>query len=611
MFVLRDGALKRRLSYDQFVQRRTKKFFYLLAIAYFILTARLFYIQVIRAPHFKAKAEQLIVARTKLLARRGTIYDRSGNKLATTVDAYDIGVRPAAIGDKEGTAVRLAPLIGWETDKLLEKLNSRSKPFYLARRVDAEVGIKVQEAKLPGIDALRTMKRVYPNGSLASHIIGFTDDDGRGIAGLEKTYDKELRGTDGYVIAERDARGKTIAGSRRERAEPIHGNDLILTIDSSLQHALETYLEDSFSAHGAAGASAVVMDPKTGEILALANMPTFDPNKVGESDAASRRNRAVTDLYEPGSTLKTVTACAALEEGAIDMDDTFYCSGSMCIGRRTIRCSVHAPFTNGHGACNVTKVLRYSCNMGAANIGLRLGKEKLYAYEKAFGLYEKPGSGLLGEMCGWHDRWQDWPDVRVANIAFGQGIAMTPLQLARAYAVVANKGVLMRPYVVREIRLPDGTPEKAFAPRVVRRVISEETARLVSEMLHGVVTGGTGKTARVDGYKVAGKTGSAQKASTTGRGYASGKFVASFVGFLPVTDPRVVILVAVDEPKGTHFGATVAAPVFQSMARKAMWHMRVPPDEAPARTAPVAGEAEKDGCRVGQRRLPGHSRSEG
>ena len=604
--------MKRRLSYDQFVQRRTKKLFYLLAIAYLILVGRLFYIQVVRAPHFRAKAEELIVARIKLLARRGTIYDRSGNKLATTVDAYDIGARPAAIGDKAATAARLAPLVGWDTDELLAKLNSRTRPFYLVRGLDAERSAKVQEAKLQGIDVLRTMKRIYPGGTLASHAIGFTDVDGHGIAGLEKTFDRELRGVDGCVVAERDARGKIIPGSRRKRVEPIHGKDLVLTIDSTLQHALEIELERTYRENSAAGASAVIMDPKTGEILALANMPTFDPNEVGGSDASSRRNRAVTDLYEPGSTLKTITACAALEEGAIDTDDTFYCSGSMCIGRRTIRCSVHAPFTHGHGACNVAKVLRYSCNMGAAGIGLRLGKEKLYAYEKAFGLYEKPGSGLLGEVCGWHDRWQDWADVRLANVAFGQGIVMTPLQLTRAYAVVANGGVLMRPYVVKEIRSPDGKLEKGFGPRAARRVVSEETARLVSEMLHGAVTGGTGKTARVDGYKVAGKTGSAQKASTTGRGYAPGKFVASFVGFLPITNPRVVILVAVDEPKGTHFGATVAAPVFQSVARKAMWHMRVPPDELPAETAPVAGGGDgKGGRRVGRNGSPALSRLQG
>lgn len=583
--------LKRRLSYDQLVQRRVKKAFFLLAILYMILGGRFFYIQVIKGSHFKEKAEELTLRRIKLFARRGTIYDRNGTKLAVTVDAYDIGVRPKAIKDKEKAAELLASFTDWDVETLLAKLRSREKPFYVARGVSVEIGKAIKKQAIAGVDVLPTLKRVYPGGSLAAHIIGFCNVDGKGIAGIEQTFDKYLRGRDGYVIAERDAMGRIIPGSIRERVEPVHGKDLVLTIDTTLQHALELELKKSYTAHSAVGASAVVMDPKSGEILALANMPTFDLNKVGESDPASRRNRAVTDLYEPGSTLKTITACAGLEEGVISPQDTFHCSGSMRIGRRTIRCSLHSPFLGGHGAVDVAKILRYSCNMGAAGIGLRLGKEKLYKYEKAFGLYEKLGSGMLGEITGWHDRWQDWADVRLANIAFGQGIAVTPLQMTRAYCVVANGGLLMKPYVVKEIRGPGGIPEKVYKPRVIRRVISEETAAVVSEMLYGVTSQpfGTGKPARVEGYKVAGKTGSAQKASTTGRGYASGKFIASFVGFLPVSDPRVVILVAVDEPKGTHWGATVAAPVFQGVARKAMWHLRVPPDQIRNQPAPVAG----------------------
>ena len=553
-----------------------------MAIAYLLVIGRLFHIQVLRGEHFKAKKEQLTVRNIPLLARRGTIYDRQGKKLAVSMDAYDIGARPVDINDKPRTAERLAPLIGWDPDKLLAALNGHATFFYLLRCADAELGTSVKQAGIRGIDAIPTKKRVYAAVGGAAHVIGFTDVDGEGIEGLEKTYDDELAGSDGHVIAQIDARGKVIPGSTRERVEPADGKDLILTIDSTVQHALEVALADSFTKHAAASASAVMIDPSTGEILALANMPTFDPNCIAESDAAGRRNRAVTDLYEPGSTLKTITACAALEARAIDTNDTFYCSGSMKVGRRTIKCSLHAPFLNGHQTCNLAKILRYSCNMGAASVGLKLGKEKLFEYEKAFGLYDKSGSGMPGEACGRVDRWQGWPDIRVANIAFGQGIAVTPLQLTMAYGAVANGGLLMRPSVVKAIWEPEGRPEEVFGPHVVRRVISQETAGVVSEMLHGVVTGGTGKSGKVDGYKVAGKTGSAQKASTTGRGYLSSKFVASFVGFLPVTQPKVVILVVVDEPsRGTHWGATVAAPVFQQVARKAMWHLKVPPDEVP------------------------------
>lgn len=592
-------GLKRRLSYDHLVQSRIKKLLFFLIITYLVLIARLFYIQVIRSPHYKHMGEDQTVRRLPLLAKRGTIFDRTGKKLAVSTDAFDVCARPDLIEDKAAVAAKLAPLIGWDQDRLLRKLTTRNEPTQLAYGVGVEIGAQIREDGIRGIEVTPTMKRIYPVGSLAVHIIGFTNVDGEGIEGLEKKYDKVLRGRDGYIVAQVDARGNVIPGSKRKRIEPIHGNDLVLTIDATLQNALEMALEKSYKDYSAVGASAIMMDPKTGEILALANMPTYRPDQVAESDAACRRNRAVTDLYEPGSTLKTITACAALEEKAIDLNDTFYCSGSMRIGRRTVECSLHRPFLNGHGTCNVTKILRYSCNMGAAGMGLRLGKKKLYEYEKAFGLCERPGSEMPGEMYGLLNRWQDWPEIQLANIAFGQGIAVTPLQLTKAYCAVANGGLLMRPYVVKEIRSPEGVTEENFSPHMIRRVISEETAGKVAEMLHGVVTGGTGKNAQVEGYRVAGKTGSAQKA--TGHGYVRGEVIASFIGFLPVSDPRIVILVAVDEPHGSHFGAVVAAPVFQQAASKAMWHMKIPPDELPEQSPPVAGETEKND-RLGKER---------
>ncbi len=558
-------------------------------LAYLLLLGRLFYIQVIRAPFYKEKAQQLTERKIPLRAKRGTIYDREGKKLAVTIDACNIYVQPVKIKDKTGTADSLAGILNCDRAKLLETLNSGDKFKYIARRVDIQIGEKVKKAKLIGVGSLGTTKRIYPGGTLAAHIIGFTDVDGNGIEGIEKAYNDLLGGRDGFVEAEVDARGKVIPGTKKRRVEPINGKDITLTIDSTLQHSLEDELSKSYKAYSAAGASAVMLDPKTGEVLALANMPTFNPNEASKSDMASRRDRSVTDLYEPGSTLKTITACAGLQNKSITMRDVFCCHGSTRIGKRTVRCVVHGKRSlGGHGFCNVAKILKYSCNIGAAGIGLRMGSESLYKFEDAFGFYEKPGSGLPGEVKGWHDSWEDWSDIRLANIAFGQGIVVSPMQMARAYAAVANGGLLMQPYIIKEIHNNDGTIAKTFSPHVTRRVMSAEVSSSVSQMLQGVVDEGTGKPASVDGYKVCGKTGSAQKALTTGRGYAAGKFVASFAGFLPLTDPRVVILVAVDEPKGSHWGATVAAPVFQGAARTAMWHMRVPPDDLSKQVSPVA-----------------------
>jgi len=571
------------------IRSRIGVLFIYLLLAYLVLIGRLVYLQVIRAPFYKEKAHALTARTVALPARRGTIFDREMNKLAVSVDAYDISADPRLIKDKAGVSKILSGLLGIPEQVVTEKLTSRKKGFvYLLRRADVEIGDKVKEAKIDGIDVSTTTKRVYPGGELASHIIGFTNVDGKGMEGLERRFDKQLKGRDGYIIGEFDAKNHLIPGSIRARLEPENGKDLVLTIDTNLQHGLESDLRKSYQDHQAAGASAIIMDPRTGEILALANMPDFNPNHPGDSESESRRNRALADLYEPGSTLKTITACAAMETKAVGLNETFYCHGSTKIGNSTVRCSLHGhEFAHGHGVCNTGKMLKYSCNIAAAAIGARVGKQRLYNFEQKFGMYERPGSEMPGEVRGWHDNWEDWADIRLANISFGQGIAVTPLQMARAYCAVSNGGLLMRPYVVKSI-MKDGKVEKEFVPQVSRRVISRGTSETVSDMLTGVVSDGTGQTAQLDGYLVAGKTGSAQKA--VGGRYVAGKVVASFAGFLPVSRPRAVILVAVDEPKGSHFGAVVAAPVFQAVAKRTMWRLKVPPDapqEAGTKAAPA------------------------
>jgi cell division protein FtsI/penicillin-binding protein 2 len=507
------------------------------------------------------------------------------------VDAYNISAQPASIANKAAVASTIAPLLGMDESKLSAELTTDKKFLYIARRVNADVGEAIKKAKIPGIGTELITKRLYPGGELACHILGFIDIDGNGREGLERVYNKELHGKDGWVVEEVDAKKRPIPGTTREQVNPVDGEDIVLTIDSTLQHDLESDLRETYETHKAAGASALIMQPDTGEVLALANMPSFDPNNPGAAKPEQRRNRAITDLYEPGSTLKTITACAAIESKAITLNESWHCSGSIKIGNHTVRCSLHGhEFAHGHGAVNVAKCLKYSCNIAAAGIGKKLGKQRLYNFERAFGMYEKPGSTMPGEIKAWHDNWKDWPDIRLANIAFGQGIAVTPLQMARAYSAVANGGLLMRPFVVSEIRR-DGIPDKVFHPHVSRRVISQETSSLVSQMLIGCVEEGTGQNAQVDGYKVAGKTGSAQKA--IGGHYIPGKIIASFAGFLPVTNPKAVILVAVDEPKGSHFGAVVAAPVFQSAAKRTMWRLKIPPDDLSESDEPATDNVSK------------------
>ncbi len=574
--------MRRHPSLDKVISKRTSILSYLIIAIFVLLIGRLFYLQIIRGPFFKSKSEDLTVRKIIIHARRGTIYDRYGNKLAITADAFDIAARPSIMKDKKASAKALASILNISEKALLEKFIERKRFYYVARNVDFEVGEKIKQAKIEGIDALPTTKRIYPYGQMAAHIIGYTNTDGEGIEGVEKSYNKILAGTNGYKIAELDANKVIIPGTSKDQKDPVDGKDIVLTIDSTIQHAMEAELAKSYNTYSALGASAVMMDPKTGEILALANMPTYDLNHPLKSDSRNRRNGAVSDLYEPGSTLKTMTACAALDSKMVGVNEIFNCAGSKKIGKRTIRCSLHGrEFRNGHGSVNVAKMLKHSCNIAAAGMGLKIGREILHSYETAFGLYEKPNSGMTGEVGGWPDPWKNWIDIHTANVAFGQGIAVTPLQMAKAYSAVANGGNLMKPMIVKEIREPEGMIIEKFDPVVIRRVMSAEVARSVCRMLVGVVDEGTGKTAHVEGYLVGGKTGSAQKAKASGRGYMEDRFIASFAGLLPVSDPRIVMLVMVDEPKGSHYGATVAAPVFQQVAKKTMWHLRVPPDNLP------------------------------
>jgi len=514
-----------------------------------------------------------------LTADRGTIYDRVGRQLAADIPTCSVYVHPQKVKDKFGTAKQLADITGLNEQSILKLLMSKSKFVYISRELPVEVGDKVKEANLTAVGVIREPKRVHPAGSLAAHILGFTDVDGKGLEGIERSLNSELTGQDGYAIAEVDSYGRVIPETRRGSVPAVDGYDIVLTIDANLQHITEEALAKTFETYKPAGATAIVMDPHTGEILALANCPTYDPDNRKGVPAGAWRNRAVTDLYEPGSTLKLMTIAAGLEEGIPATEVVATCTnGGMQIGRRRVRCSLHAPYMAGHGGVDMYGIIKHSCNIGAATIALRLGPDKLYTYMKDFGFLDKPGSGMAGETVLGLASPDTWPAIKLANIGFGQGIAVSPLQMACAYSVIANGGELMKPQIVREIRTKDGRVVEAFQPKVVRRVVSEATAKQAIEMLIGCVDDGTGKSSKVNGYSIGGKTGSAQKASTTGRGYAPGKYVASFMGVVPARDPKLVICVVVDEPKGSHWGATVAAPVFQEIAEKAMWYLRVPPD---------------------------------
>jgi cell division protein FtsI/penicillin-binding protein 2 len=551
--------------------------FYAFALVYGIIALRLTYLQFWNAKQYEAFGDKLRNRKLNLVAQRGTIYDRMGRELAINVRASSIYAHPKSVENHNGVSVQLASLMKCDQRLVAQKLDLDKKFVWLERGLGDDIAQRVEEAGLKGIGVQHEQKRVYPSRSLAAQILGFTGIDGEGLEGVEKEYDRYLHGRNGFVVAEVDADGRIIPETRRATVKPHDGRDVVLTIDAYIQHVTEEALRDAYERSGAVGASAVVLDPKTGEILALANMPIFDPNDRKGSKAEAFRNRAITDPYEPGSTLKSITASAALNEGVIVPGEVFaHCTGVTAVGKRRIRCVLHHPYLSGHQSVDLKRMIAFSCNIGAATLGLKLGPDRLYKYAKAFGLLDVTDVGLKGEQTARLDIPSKWAQIKAANVAFGQGIAVTPLQLACAYGAIANKGVLMRPSIVKEIRNRDGTVYKSWTPQVVRRVVSERVAEQVTQALAYCVTEGTGKGAAIDGYSVGGKTGSAQKVRL-GEGHYGG-FIASFIGMVPTVNPRLVILVVVDDPKGSHWGATWAAPAFKEIGQKAMWYLRTPRD---------------------------------
>ena len=580
-------------KHRMFVRKRTLLLFVLFAVLFTALAGRLAWVQVLHNDEYRHWAKQIRFRDIAIPASRGAICDRNGRPLAVSIEASGIFANRGEVADEAETARELAVALGCRPSSIQDKFKGSTTIVWLARQVDPRRADRVAqlEPRPDGIGIERDPKRVYPAGSLASHVLGFTSVKNKGnhglvtegVEGLEAVLDADLMGRRGVLRAELDARRRTIPETRHLQRRPEHGKDVYLTIDIGIQHIAEAALARTVEEFTPEKACVVVMDPLTGEILALANYPTFDPNKARSFSSKLWRNTAVADLYEPGSTLKVVTVAAALNEGIGPREIAADCAGREKIRGGRITCPVHHPFYNGHGGVDMYSIVRHSCNIGAANLAFRLGPKKLYQYEKAFGLLDRTEAGFGCEAVGSIMPPHKWRKMRLANVGFGQGIAVTPLQMTGVYATIANGGVYVQPRIVREIRDSDGSIDTPFETNVVRRVISAQAASDLTDMLVGCVRQGTGKNAGIQGRTVAGKTGSAQIAGPNG--YIPGEYVSSFMGFAPAHSPRLVIAVVVTRPRGSHYGAVVAAPVFKEIAEKALWYLKVPV-EPPAREQP-------------------------
>jgi len=506
-------------------------------------------------------------------AKRGAILDRNGNELVTSVSVDSAYAFPPQVTNKREAADKIAAALGEDKEEIYKKLNQEVGFVWLKRRIDYDSAQRLKALKLEGVELVEENRRFYRQESLAAHVLGFAGDDNQGLIGVESVYDKELRGVPGRIVIEKDAVGRNIPEALHKFIPPTPGHNLVLTIDQHIQFFAERELDKIVDVHHPKLAVIIVMNPKTGEILAMGNRPTFNPGDWRKQpQSVWDHNPSIWYNYEPGSTFKIITAAAALEEGAVRPGDSFYDPGYIRVADRTIRCW----YDGGHGSQTFEEVVQNSCNPGFITVGLRLGIERFYKYINAFGFGQKTNISLPGEEVGIEIPQDEATELNIATMSIGQSIAVTPIQLLTAASAVANGGVLLKPFLVKSITDADGKVIKEFKPEPVRQVISKKTAQTLMELLTNVVFKGTGRNAFVDGYGAAGKTGTAQVVAETG-GYSDGKYVASFCGFAPAEDPQIAVLVMVAEPSGAaYFGSQVAAPAFKSIALDTLRYLKVP-----------------------------------
>jgi len=548
-----------------------------------LLFARMVELQVVRAGALARLAVRQQIESVSLPGRRGLIVDRVGRPLAMNVEVDSVYAVPRAIDNPAEFARRVGPVLGLAPADVLVRLHRGGAYFaWLARRLPMAAGQGIRALGLgDAAGILPEARRNYPAAGLAAAVVGFTGVDDAGLAGLELQYDRLLRGTGGVGLADRDAVGRELMQTQRIVTPPSDGDTLVLSLDEVIQHVAERELGQALSQSGARGGIAIVMDPRTGGILAMATLPSFDPNHYQGAPPALWKSRAIADVYEPGSTFKLILAAAALSSHAVTLEDRWTDPGQIRINGATIH---DAEPTEHFDSLGLADIVKFSSNVGAAQVATRVGKGVFAGYIRRFGFGRPTGIDLPGEATGIIRPVSQWLGPSLQNIAFGQGISVTPIQLLVAASALATHGFAVHPHVVEVIRDPAGRVVATPGDRSPAPMIEPQVADAVLSMMREVVRAGTGVKAQVPGYAVAGKTGTAQRPSPSG-GYERGAYVASFVGVVPADAPRLAILVIVDGPHGAYFGGDVAAPVFREIARGVLWYLRVPPDEPSAQRA--------------------------
>ena len=542
-------------------RKRIYFLFILFSITFLLIIYRLVFIQYLNASEFKSYAEFQHIGEFVLDSRRGKILDRNGDELAISLNERTVYANPKLVVDSEYESKILAEILELDVENVKEKLDNKDLGFvYIQRKVSQEKAEKIVEYNLPGIYFQNEARRYYPLNDIAASVIGFTGVDNNGLAGIELQYEKVLRGIDGKAIAEKDVFGNIIPGENNTYIEPVDGKDVVLTIDSQIQYIAQEKLEEVVSEFKALSAISIVMNPKTGEIYSIAAYPGFDLNNYQEADPELYKISGISFTYEPGSTFKIINIASAIENNSVSKDQVFDLAPSIKVGDRVIR----EIFRTYNITCNTEEIIKNSWNVGAVTIALSMGEKTFWESIKIFGFGEITGIELPGEEKGLFYDYKTWPASTIGALAIGQNISVTPLQLLRAVCAIANGGYLVTPSIVKEVKLLENEENENKQIEEGNRILSQETADALKDMMLAVVEGGTGTRAQIDGVKVCGKTGTAEKVNKNGTGYSEGRQITSFIGFAPYEDPEIAIIVVVDEPQGG-WGATVAAPVFRDI----------------------------------------------
>lgn len=558
-------------QFEKSVKNRVIFYFAIIFMLFIILALRLVWIQVINSAEYEHKALSQRIKEFVVNSERGIIYDNTGRKLAVSLPAKTVVALPDNVINPEKTAAELAEILDISYNTIYRRITSEAAAIFLQRKVSGKTSQEIKNKNLPGITFTEESKRYYPEGELASHIIGFTGVDNNGLNGLELSYNNYLSGKAGKMIVEKDAEGKTIPNGIREAVPGRDGYNVQLTIDEVIQYMAEKELKNAAEKFDFSGGSVIVMDSSNGDLLAMANTPTYNPNNFADYSEKSWRNRAINDVFEPGSTFKIITAASALEEGVITENDILTDPGHIYVENEEINCWSRV----GHGSQSFAEVVKNSCNPGFVEVGLKMEKETFYSYIKAFGFGEQTGIRLPAEAVGIIPEYQKIGPVELATFSFGHGLSVTPIQLAAAVSAVANEGKLMMPRLVKEVDTGTGGNSENIInePQLVRRVISKSTANKTKELLKQVVESGTGTQAAIEGYEIGGKTGTAKH-------YNEDIYDSSFIGIVPAGDRDLVVLTILYDIKGeTYYGSQTAAPVFKNLTTNILNYLNIKPDQ--------------------------------